>query len=77
MSPHSTAHGLWLGPRDPSPARERLCKAVGDLTRARRLQVLVDCGFAGLLAGLVLVLVVFADRRRPAPRLAGVAAAFA
>lgn len=33
--------------------------------------------FLPVLAGLVLVLVVFADRRRPAPRLAGVAAAFA
>jgi hypothetical protein len=52
MSPLSTSHGFWLRPRDPLSPRERLRQAVGDLTRARRLQVLVDYGFVGLLIGL-------------------------
>src|SRR5688572_16287803 len=52
MSPLSTAPGFWFRPRVPLSPRERLRKAVADLTRARRLQVLVDYGFAGLLAGL-------------------------
>jgi hypothetical protein len=57
MSPLSTSPGFWFRPRDPLSPRERLRKAVADLTRARRLQVLVDYGFAGLLAGLGLAAV--------------------
>lgn len=50
MSQAASARSLWIG--SPRPARERLSKAVAALTRARRLQMLVDHGFAGLLAGL-------------------------
>jgi len=50
MSQAASAPSLWIG--SSRPARERLSKAVAALTRARRLQVLVDHGFAGLLAGL-------------------------
>ncbi|MDH3286593.1 MAG: hypothetical protein OEP48_02540 [Betaproteobacteria bacterium] len=50
MSQAASAPSLWIG--SPRPARERLSKAVVALTRARRLQVLVDHGFGGLLAGL-------------------------
>ncbi len=52
MSQLSTTRGYWFQSRDPLSPRERLRKAVAGLTRARRLQVLVDHGFAGLLAGL-------------------------
>ena len=54
MSPLSTAPGFWFRRRDPLLPQARLRKAVIDLTRARRLQVLVDYGLAGLLAGLLL-----------------------
>lgn len=57
MSPLATTRGFWFRPGDPLSPRERLRKAVADLTRARRLQVLVDYGFAGLLAGLGLAAV--------------------
>jgi hypothetical protein len=57
MSPLSTTRGFWFRPGDPLSPRDRLRKAVADLTRARRLQVLVDYGFAGLLAGLGLAAV--------------------
>jgi hypothetical protein len=50
MSQVASARDLWLG--SPGPARERLSTAVAALTRARRLQVLVDHGFGGLLVGL-------------------------
>ena len=50
MSQIASARDLWLG--SPRPARERLSSAVAALTRARRLQVLIDHGFGGLLAGL-------------------------
>ena len=50
MSEGAGARTLWLG--SPHPARERLSTAVGALTRARRLQVLVDHAFGGLLVGL-------------------------
>lgn len=55
MSQLASARSLWIG--SPRPARERLSKAMAALTRARRLQVLVDHGFGGLLAGLVLATV--------------------
>jgi hypothetical protein len=51
MSQAASARSLWIG--SPRPARERLSKAVAALSRARRLQVLVDHAFGGLLAGLV------------------------
>jgi len=54
MSRLSVVHSPWFRPRDPVSPRERLRKAVVDLTRARRLQVLADHGFAGLLIGLLL-----------------------
>jgi len=57
MSPFATTRGFWFRPSDPLSPRERLRKAVADLTRARRLQLLVDYGFAGLLAGLGLAAV--------------------
>ena len=57
MSQLSTMGGFWFRPRDPLAPRERLRQAVADLTRARRLQVLVDHGFAGLLVGLGLAAV--------------------
>jgi hypothetical protein len=57
MSPLSTTRGFWFRHGDPLSPRERLRKAVADLTRARRLQMLVDYGFAGLLAGLGLAAV--------------------
>jgi hypothetical protein len=55
MSQVASARGLWLG--SARPARERLSKAVAALTRARRLQALVDHGFGGLLVGLCLATV--------------------
>ena len=57
MSELSTPHDLWFRRSDPLSPRERLRKVVADLTRARRLQVLVDYGFGGLLAGLGLATV--------------------
>jgi hypothetical protein len=54
MSELSPSGGFWFRPRDPLLPRARLRAAVLDLTRARRLQVLVDHGFAGLLIGLAL-----------------------
>lgn len=54
MNQPSTARGFWFGHVDPTPSRERLCRTVAALARARRLQVFVDHGFGGLFAGLVL-----------------------
>ena len=66
MSQAASARSLWLG--SPRPDRERLSKAVAALTSARRLQVLVDHGFGGLLAGLVLAtFAVLAARLVPLP----------
>ena len=50
MSQVAGARSLWLG--SPRPARERLGTAMAALTRARRLQTLVDHAFGGLLVGL-------------------------
>jgi hypothetical protein len=50
MSEAAGARSLWLGSL--RPARERLSTAMAALIRARRLQVLVDNGFGGLLVGL-------------------------
>ena len=57
MSQLSIAHGFWFRHVDGLPARERLRETVAALTRARRLQVLVDHGFGGLLVGLGLATV--------------------
>lgn len=54
MSELSTPGGFWFRTRDPLLPLDRLRKAVLGLTRARRLQILVDHGFAGLFLGLVL-----------------------
>ena len=54
MSEAAETSGMWMRQDGPGPARERLRKAVSALTRARRLQLMVDCAFAGLLAGLCL-----------------------
>ena len=54
MSQATDAPSFWIRDGGPGPARDRLRKPVAALTRARRLQVLVDHGFGGLLAGLVL-----------------------
>ncbi len=56
MSHADSASSLWIS-HGARPARERLRMAVAGLTRARRLQVLVDHGFGGLLAGLGLATV--------------------
>lgn len=52
MSQPTSARSLWLD--SPRPAGERLSNAVAALTRARRLQVLIDHGFGGLLVGLLI-----------------------
>ena len=68
MSQATGTPGLWIQHGDPGPARERLRKVVAALTRARRLQLLVDHGFGGLLVGLVLATVaVLAARLMPTP----------
>jgi hypothetical protein len=62
MSQAASAASLWIS-RDAAPARERLRRTVVELTRARQLQVLVDHGFGGLLAGFCLATVaVLANR---------------
>jgi len=67
MSQAAGAPSPWM-PDGPGPARERLCKAVAALTRARRLQALVDHGFAGLLMGLGLATIaVLLARLLPSP----------
>jgi len=52
MSQEAAAPGPWIQHGSPRPAREIVSKAVAALTRARRLQVLLDHGFGGLLVGL-------------------------
>jgi hypothetical protein len=47
------AQGLWIGSGDGTPARERVRLAIASLTRARRLQHMLDYAFAGLLVGLI------------------------
>lgn len=53
MSQAASASRLWIS-HGAGPARERVRRTVAELTRARQLQVLVDHGFGGLLAGLCL-----------------------
>ena len=66
---HSTmARSLWHGHGESIAARDRLRKVVAALTRARRLQLLLDHGFGGLLAGLGLATVgVLVARLAPLP----------
>jgi hypothetical protein len=78
MSQATGTSGFGIRHGDPGPARERLHKMVAALTRARRLQLLVDHGFGGLLVGLVLAtVVVLVARLMPTPyppwQLAGAA----
>ena len=78
MSQATGTPGLRIRHDDPGPARERLRKVVATLTRARRLQLLVDHGFGGLLVGFVLATVaVLVARLMPSPhppwQLAGTA----
>ncbi len=54
MDPSNVAHRLWTRAGSGAPAGERLRAAVAALTRARRLQLLLDHGFGGLLLGLAL-----------------------
>jgi len=68
MSQPTGTPGFWIRHGDPGPARERLHKVVAALTRARRLQLLVDHGFGGLLVGFVLATVaVLVARLMPSP----------
>ena len=53
--PSNAAQSLWMQASD-APS-DRLRDTVAALTRARHLQLLVDYGFAGLVAGLVLATV--------------------
>lgn len=78
MSQAAGAPGFWISDGAPGPAREHLRKAVAALTRARRLQVLVDHGFGGLLVGLGLATIVVLLARLmsspyPSSQLAGAA----
>lgn len=63
MSQATDTPGLWFGHESAESARERLRQAVRALTRARRLQLLLDYAFAGLLAGLCLGTVAVAAAR--------------
>lgn len=68
MSQATGTPGFRIRHGDPGPARERLHKVVTALTRARRLQLLVDHGFGGLLVGFVLATVaVLVARLMPSP----------
>lgn len=52
MSEATTPRTVWFRRSDPLPAQERVRRVVAALTRARRLQLLVDYALGGLLAGL-------------------------
>jgi hypothetical protein len=52
MSETTTSRHMWFKQSDPLPAQERVRRVVTALTRARRLQLLVDYMCGGLLAGL-------------------------
>jgi hypothetical protein len=66
MSQAADAPSLWIGLDGPESARERLRKTVAALTRARHLQILLDYGFGGLLAGLCLATVAVLVARQAA-----------
>ncbi len=57
MSQETITRSLWLGHTDPIPPQDDLRGVVAALTRARRLQLLVDHVFGGLLVGLGLATV--------------------
>lgn len=68
MSPAADAPSFWIRDGGPGPARDSLSRLVAALTRARRLQVLLDHGFCGLLVGLLLASVaVLSARLMPSP----------
>lgn len=68
MSEATTARTVWLQRSDLLPVQERVRRVVVGLTRARRLQLLVDHLFGGLLAGLAAATVaVLAVRLVPLP----------
>src|SRR5688572_771395 len=68
MSQVDSARGLWARHDNPEGARERVRRAVAALTRARRLQRLMDHAWGGLLIGLSLsTVVVLATRLLPVP----------
>ena len=80
MSQLANSRALWTG--SARPARARLSAAVDALTRARRVQNLVDYGFGGLLAGLCIATFLVLVNRFVAPayaswELAGAAVAAA
>ena len=64
MSEPGSAAVTWMRADAPGPARERLRTAVRALTRARRLQCLVDHAFAGLTCGLAIAAVAVAVARQ-------------
>jgi hypothetical protein len=57
MDPPTIARSLWLGHDESIPAQYRVRRVVAALTRARRLQFLLEHGFGGLLVGLGLATV--------------------
>lgn len=68
MSQTAGARSLWIGDDGGVPARARLRAVVAAFARARRLQVLVDHGFGGLLAGFGLATaVMLVSRLVPSP----------
>lgn len=78
MDRSTITRSLWLGHGESIPAQDRLRKVVTALTRARRMQLLVDHGFGGLLVGLGLATIaVLVARLIPSPhspwQLAGAA----
>jgi hypothetical protein len=68
MSQATGAPNPWIRDDRPGPAREHLRSAVAALTRARRLQVLIDHGCGGLVAGLgAATVTVLLARLMPSP----------
>jgi len=68
MSQVTGAASFWTRNGESGPTHERLRKSVAALTRARRLQLLVDHGFGGLLVGLMLATAaVLVARLMPSP----------
>ncbi|MGQ0526123.1 MAG: hypothetical protein ACT4P8_20955, partial [Betaproteobacteria bacterium] len=68
MNETTTTRYVWFEHSDSRPAQERVRGVVTALTRARRLQLLVDYMFGGLLAGLAAAtMAVLAIRLAPLP----------
>ena len=73
MTDHSrAASSMQLAYGSDASPQDRLRDAVAALTRARRLQLLVDYGFGGLVAGLVLAAVAAAVESNRASSAPGV-----